>query len=145
MAMQCDIITQERVVFSGEVDMVIAPGAEGEMGILPHHAPLLTTLDFGELRVKIGGREQFFAIGGGVLEVAPDHVIVLADSAERADEIDASRAERAREQAIQFMEDGPQTQATIDPEVLKEATIAMRRAQVRLKVARRHGRSAQIS
>lgn len=145
MAMQCDIITQQRVVFSGEVDMVIAPGAEGEMGILPHHAPLLTTLDYGELRLKMGGREQFFAIGGGVLEVTPDHVIVLADSAERADEIDAARAERARERAIQFMQDGPQAQTTIDLEVLKEATIAMRRAQVRLKVARRRGRTAQIS
>ena len=144
MPIQCDIVTQERVVFSGQVDMVIAPGSEGEMGILPNHAPLLTTLDYGELRVKVGSQEQFFAIGGGVLEVAPDHVTVLADSAERADEIDAGRAERARERAGTFMEEGPSGGMMVDPEVLREATIAMRRAQVRLKVARRRSRTAQI-
>ena len=83
-----EIVTQERRLFSGDVDMVVAPGSEGELGILPHHAPLLTTLKEGELRVKQGGGEEYFTIGGGFMEVQPDHVIVLADVAEQADEID---------------------------------------------------------
>ena len=90
-----EIVTQERRLFSEDVDMVVAPGSEGELGILPHHAPLLTTLKEGELRVKKGGNEEYFTIGGGFMEVQPDHVIVLADVAEQANEIDIARAEEA--------------------------------------------------
>ena len=81
MPIHCDIVTQERIVFSDDVDMVVAPGADGVLGILPHHSPLLTTLQFGELLIRKGGQEQSFAIGGGILEVRPDKVTVLADAA----------------------------------------------------------------
>ena len=94
-----DIVTAEQMVYSGEVDMVIAPGVEGQLGILPHHTPLMTTLQAGELRVKKGGEEVFLAITGGFLEVRPDRVVVLADAAERADEIDVARAEEAKRRA----------------------------------------------
>jgi len=89
-----DIVTAERVVFSEDVDVVVAPGVEGQLGILPHHTPLMTMLQPGELRVKKGGEEFFLAISGGFLEVRPDRVIVLADAAERVEEIDVARGGR---------------------------------------------------
>lgn len=94
-----DIVTAEQMVYSEEVDMVIAPGVEGQLGILPHHTPLMTTLQAGELRVKKGGEEVSLAISGGFLEVRPDRVVILADAAERADEIDMARAEAAKRRA----------------------------------------------
>jgi len=97
--MRLDIVTAERVVFSEDVDVVVAPGVEGQLGILPHHAPLMTTLQVGELRVRKGGEEFSLAISGGFLEVRPDRVIVLADTAERAEEIDVARAEEAKRRA----------------------------------------------
>src|SRR3990172_8216110 len=96
-----DIVTAERVVFSQEVDSVVAPGIEGELGILPHHAPLLTALKTGELRIKSNGDVTHMAIGGGFLEVMPDKVVVLADTAERAEEIDVARAAEAKRRAEQ--------------------------------------------
>ena len=98
-SLRLDIVTAERAVFSEDVDAVIAPGVEGQLGILPHHAPLMTELTAGELRVKKGGDEDSLAITGGFLEVRPDRVIVLADAAERADEIDIERAEAAKKRA----------------------------------------------
>ena len=80
-SLRLDIVTAERVVYSEDVDMVIAPGVEGQLGILPHHAPLMTILQSGELRVKKGEAEDSLAISGGFLEVRPDRVIVLADAA----------------------------------------------------------------
>src|SRR5689334_22793728 len=88
MPIRVEIVSQDRPVFEGDVDIVVAPGEEGEMGILPHHSPLLTTLKPGVLRVRTAGHEEAFAISGGVMEVQPTIVTVLADSAERADEID---------------------------------------------------------
>ncbi len=132
-----DIVTQERLVFSEDVDMVIAPGTEGEMGILPHHAPLLTALNVGELRVKRGGVEESFAIGGGFMEVRPDKVTVLADSAEHAEEIDLARAEAARQRAEAMLAQRPP-----DPTEAARLDRALRRSLVRLKVARkRRGRA----
>jgi F-type H+-transporting ATPase subunit epsilon len=128
-----EIVTQERRLYSGDVDMVVAPGSEGEMGILPHHVSLLTTLKEGVLRVKHDGVEELFSIGGGFLEVQPDHVIVLADAAERADEIDIARAEQARERAEKLLKDRP-AGANIE-----EALAALRRAQIRVTVAQRQG------
>lgn len=104
-SIKIDIVTAERVVYSEEVDTVIAPGVEGQLGILPHHAPLMTTLQAGELRVRKGGEEDSLAISGGFLEVRPDRVIVLADSAERAEEIDVTRAEAAKQRAEQRLAD----------------------------------------
>src|SRR3989304_3131665 len=94
--LKLDIVTAERVVFSQEVDSVVAPGIEGELGILPHHAPLLTALKMGELRIRSDGEVIHMAIGGGFLEVMPDKVVVLADTAERAEEIDLARAQEPK-------------------------------------------------
>ena len=104
-SLKLDIVTAERVVYSEDVDAVIAPGVEGQLGILPHHAPLMTTLQAGELRVRRGGEEDSLAISGGFLEVRPDRVIVLADTAERADEIDMARAEAAKKRAEERLVD----------------------------------------
>lgn len=139
MPLRLDIVTVERLVYSEEVDMVIAPGIEGELGILPRHAPLLTALTYGELRVKRGDEEDSFAIGGGFIEVQPDQVTVLADAAERAEEIDLERAEAARRRAEEQIEDAARTD--ID---FARADAALRRSLVRIKVAearrRRGGR-----
>lgn len=132
-----EIVTQERRLFSDNVDMVVAPGSEGELGILPHHAPLLTTLKEGELRVKKGGNEEYFTIGGGFMEVQPDHVIVLADVAEQANEIDIARAEEARRRAEQMLKDRP---AGTD---IQQAIAALRRAQIRVTVAQKRGTGRQ--
>jgi F-type H+-transporting ATPase subunit epsilon len=137
MPIQCDIITQERIVFSGAVDAVNLPGSEGRMGILPHHSPLLTTLDFGEVIVRTAGREEYFAIGGGVVEVQPDHVTILADSAEQADEIDVERAERARLHAEEIMRTGVRD----DPERIAAVRASLLRAQARVNVGRRRRRA----
>ena len=135
MPTHLDIVTIERKVYSEDVDMVIAPGSEGELGILPNHTPLLTTLKEGVLRIKRGGEEEAFAIGGGIMEVLPDRVIVMADAAEHSDEIDVARAEQARQRAEALIKERP---PGID---LDTALAALRRSQVRLKVAqRRRGR-----
>ncbi|MFC2010316.1 F0F1 ATP synthase subunit epsilon [Chloroflexota bacterium] len=129
-----DIVTAERVVFSEEVDIVIAPGVEGELGILPHHAPLMTTLQAGELRVRQKGEESFIAISGGFLEVRPDRVIVLADTAERDDEIDLARAEEAKRRAEERLR---QPAPSVD---IAQAAAALQRSLARLKVAERRRR-----
>ncbi len=125
-----DIVTAERVVLSTDADEVIAPGVEGQLGILPHHAPLMTTLQSGELIVKHGGEEYTLAISGGFLEVRPDRVIILADNAERAEEIDVARAESAKKRAEERLKDRRAEgydQATVEA--------ALRRAVARLSVA----------
>ena len=132
----CDIVTQEKMVFSGEVDTVSLPGTEGRMGILPNHSALLTTLGYGEVIVRTDGREEFFAIGGGFAEVQPDKVVVLADSAEHAEEIDIERAEKARERAEKFMKEG----VPEDPERYAQIRASLQRAQIRIDVARRRRR-----
>jgi len=128
--LKLDIVTAERVVFSEDVDAVIAPGEEGQLGILPHHAPLMTVLQAGELVVRRGGQEDTLAISGGFLEVRPDRVIVLADSAERAEEIDIDRAEAARKRAEERLAEG-KAAGTDD----LRADAALRRAIARLSVA----------
>ncbi len=133
MPIQCDIITQERTVYSEQVDYVSLPGSEGIMGILPKHAPLLTALAFGEVMVRKDGDEEYFAIGGGFAEVRPDQVIVLADSAEQADEIDFERAQQARERAVEAMKAG----VSEDSAAYAQIEAALRRAQIRIDVSRR--------
>ncbi len=124
-----DIVTAERVVYSEDVDIVVAPGIEGEMGILPHHAPLMTALQPGELRVRKEGEEFSMAVSGGFLEVRPDRVIVLADAAERAEEIDLARAEEAKSRAQERLgQRAPETD-------MARAEADLRRALTRLKVA----------
>jgi F-type H+-transporting ATPase subunit epsilon len=129
-----EIVTGERIVFSEtDVDMVVAPGAAGQLGVLPHHAPLVTLLDAGELRIKKGNSEQSLVVFGGFMEVTPEKVIVLADSAERADEIDVSRAEEARRRAEQSIVDQGETVE------IEQALSALRRANLRLNVGKRRG------
>src|SRR3979411_2692114 len=100
MPLKVHIVTAEREVYAEEaVDMVVAPGSEGVVGILPRHAPLLTTLSPGVIRIKKGGSEEAMAVGGGFLQVARDQVLILADTAERADEIHEARAEEWRARA----------------------------------------------
>jgi F-type H+-transporting ATPase subunit epsilon len=134
-----EIVTIERRIFDDEVNMVVAPGSEGMLGILPRHTPLLTALTYGELQIKKDGQEdQFFAIGGGFMEVQPHRVVVLADSAERAEEIDVERAEAARRRAEESIARAPEELE------LERAEAALRRNVTRLKVAeRRRGARAR--
>lgn len=127
--LRLDLVTAERVVYSDDVDMVIAWGLEGQLGILPHHAPLMTILQPGELIIKKDNEEIYMAVSGGFLEVRPDRVIVLADACERAEEIDIARAEDAKRRAKDLIET-PSTE--IDTAT---AEGALRRSLVRLKVA----------
>lgn len=126
-----DVVTAERMVYSDDVDMVTAPGSLGELGILPRHAALVTTLQSGALRTRKGAEETDLAISGGFLEVRDNRVLVLADAAERAEEIDVERARAAEERARLLLQE---RHATTD---LAVAEAALRRSQVRLKVARR--------
>jgi len=130
-----DIVTAERVVYSDDVDVVIAPGIEGQLGILPHHSPLMTMLQPGELIARKGSEEFSLVVTGGFLEVRPDRVIVLADSAERAEEIDIARAEEAKKRAEQLLEEkyAPETDSA-------RAEAALRRSLIRLRVATRRRR-----
>ncbi len=137
-SLKIDIVTAERVVYSAEVDEVVAPGVEGQLGILPHHAPLMTTLQAGELVVKRGNQEESMAISGGFLEVRPDRVIVLADQAERAEEIDIARAAEARKRA----EERLKTKETGLDEARAEA--ALRRSLIRLSVAEKFQRRRKL-
>jgi F-type H+-transporting ATPase subunit epsilon len=127
-----DIVTAEQSVFSEEVDMVIAPGIQGQLGILPHHSPLMTMLEPGELVIKKGGDEQYMAVSGGFLEVRPDRVIVLADSAERAEEIDIARAEEAKRRAQKRLEEKQVSEVDI-----ARAQAALQRSLIRLRIAER--------
>ena len=129
-----DIVTAERQVYSDEVDVIVAPGVEGELGILPHHTPLMTTLQPGELRVRQGGQEFSMAISGGFLEVRPDRVTILADAAERAEEIDMARAEEAKRRAEERLRHPP---AEADA---ARAEAALRRSLVRIKVGEKRRR-----
>ena len=133
MTLHLEIVTPERRTFEGDVDEVIVPGSEGEMGILPHHAPLISLLGQGVLRVKRSGQaEEEFAIFGGFIQVRPDRVVVLAETADMASEIDVERAERARREAERVLEGG-----VTEPADLASARAALQRALIRLKVAER--------
>jgi F-type H+-transporting ATPase subunit epsilon len=132
MGILVDIVTPERRLLSQEVDMVTLPGIDGQMGVLRGHAPLLTILDIGEIVLHKGNDKQFIAVGGGVVEVRPDKVTILAQAAERAGEIDIQRAEAARERARASVE--ASSSQKHDPAVVA----ALRYSNLRLKVARRH-------
>jgi F-type H+-transporting ATPase subunit epsilon len=129
-----EIVTAERMVFSDDVSAVIAWGVEGQLGILPHHAPLMTMLQPGDILIRKDKEEEFFAISGGFLEVRPDKVIVLADACERADEIDIARAEEAKKRAQETMKAAPLSADAAAAEA------SLRRSLARLKVAERKRR-----
>jgi F-type H+-transporting ATPase subunit epsilon len=121
------------MVFEGDVDIVVLPGAAGEMGVLPHHAPLLTTLKYGFVKVRREGREQVFTVAGGVAEVQPDIVTVLADAAENVEEIDVNRAVAAKKRAEEMLAKGPPP----DTDAYLAIEAALRRSTLRLDAARR--------
>lgn len=135
-----EIVTAERSVYSDEVDEIVAPGVGGELGILPQHAPLMTMIMPGMIMVKKGGDEIDMAVTGGFMEVRPNRVIILADAAERADEIDIARAEEARRRAEEAKTDA----VTGGAEAQMAAEAALARAMVRLKVAQRRRREKPV-
>ena len=138
MPMMLEIITAERQVYSDEVDMVIAPGVDGQLGILPKHAPLMTMLKPGELTIRKDGEDTYVAVSGGFMEVLGNRVSVLADACERSDEIDEERAQQAMQQAQERLANRG---SDMD---LERATASVQRAQTRLNlVRRRRPRSGQ--
>lgn len=141
MTIRCEIVSQDRLVYEGDVDIVVLPGAAGEMGILPHHAPLLTTLKYGFIKVRKHGNEEIFTVAGGVAEIQPDIVTVLADAAENIEEIDVDRAEQARQRAQDALTRGvpPDTDAYLAIEA------ALRRSNLRLDAVRRYKKGSRSS
>lgn len=139
MPLKVDIVTAERLVYSEEdVDEVIAPGSEGELAVLPMHAPLLTMIKPGVMRIIKGGEDIDMAITGGFLEVRDDRVTILAGAAERAEEIDIVRAEEARRRAERLLEERT---AEVD---LARAAASLQRALIRLKAAERKRRRGGV-
>jgi F-type H+-transporting ATPase subunit epsilon len=129
MPIHVEIVTQERRIFDEpEADMVIIPASEGEMGVLPRHAPVLTTLGFGELIVRKANREERFAIYGGVVDVRPDKVVVLADLAESSFNLDMEAITQARDRAQQLMRDG------VPEGENREAELSLRRAELATRI-----------
>ena len=134
MTIRCENVSQDRTVFAGDVDIVVLPGAAGEMGILPKHAPVLTTLKYGIIKVRKGGKEELFTVAGGVAEVQPDIVTILADAAENVEEIDEARADAARQRAEEVLAKG--VPANTDTYLAMEA--ALRKSNLRLDAVRRY-------
>jgi F-type H+-transporting ATPase subunit epsilon len=139
MTIRCEIVSQDRMVYEGDVDIVVLPGAAGEMGILPHHAPLLTTLKYGFIKIRKQGIEEIFTVAGGVAEIQPDIVTVLADAAENIEEIDVTRAETARQHAQDALAKG--IPADTDTYLAIEA--ALRRSNLRLDAVRRYRKGSR--
>jgi F-type H+-transporting ATPase subunit epsilon len=141
MPIRCEIVSQDRTVFQGDVDIVILPGVAGEMGILPHHAPVLTILKYGVIKIRQGGKEELFAVAGGMAEVQPDIVTILADAAENIEDIDITRAKAAKKRAEDAL-------AKIKPDEEHDAYLrmeaALRRSNLRLDVARRYRQSKDV-
>ncbi|RME60269.1 MAG: F0F1 ATP synthase subunit epsilon [Caldilineae bacterium] len=134
MSIHVEIVTPRRELFNGDVEMITLPGIEGQMGVMGQHAPLLTILDIGEIVLHREGQEpEYIAVSGGVVEVRPDKVIVLARSAERAEEIDVERALAAMRRAEESLRERP-------PEERRPVELALRRSRIRLKVAERRRR-----
>ncbi len=136
MTIHCEIVSQDHTVFQGDVDIVILPSMAGEMGILPHHAPVLAILKYGIIKIRQNGKEELFAVAGGIAEVQPDVVTILADAAENVEDIDITRAQAARKRAEDVL-------ANLKPEdhdnyLRMEA--ALRRSKLRLEAVRRYGK-----
>ena len=132
MPLLLEIVTPERLAYSDTVDSVQLPGSEGELGVLPHHAPLVSMLGVGELRIRKGGAEESFAIVGGFLQVRPDRVVVMAETADMASEIDLEKAQEARREAERALESSYQEGAD-----LSAARAALQQALLRIRVAER--------
>lgn len=140
MPIRCEIVSQDRIVYQGDVDIVVLPGAAGVMGILPNHAPVLTTLQFGVITVRVKGAEEHFTVAGGIAEVQPDQVTILADAAENVEEIDLSRAEQARQRAEELLAKGIPT----DTDHYLSLQSALRRSNLRITAARRFNTGGRL-
>ena len=140
MTVRCEIVSQNRMVYEDEVDIIVVPGTDGEMGILPHHAPVLSTLRYGVIKVRKGEEEHVFTATGGVVEVQPDLVTILADAAEDVEEIDIARAQAARDRAQKRLEEGPPA----DTDAYLALESAIRRSNLRLEAVRRFRRGRRI-
>ena len=139
MPIHVEIVSQEKLVFEeAAADMVLIPGSEGMMGVLPNHAPVLTTLGFGELVVRKNNAEEIFAIYGGVVEIRPDKVIVLADMAESAFALNVDAAAAARASAEKLLAEG------VPPEQQRAATLALRRANLEMQLSRKIKQRSQV-
>jgi F-type H+-transporting ATPase subunit epsilon len=138
MPLRLEIVTPERLAYSEEVDMVLVPGIEGELGVLPHHTPLVSLLGVGELRIRSGGTEESFAIVGGFLQVRPDKVVVMAETADMASEIDLETAEEARREAERALASEYHEGAD-----LAAARAALQQALLRIRVAERRHREGR--
>ncbi len=136
MPIRCEIVSQDKEIYTGDVDIVVLPGTGGIMGVLPNHAPLLTTLNFGVVQVRVGDEEENFSVAGGVAEIQPDLVTVLADRAENIEEIDIARAEAAQERAKEYIEQGPPP----DTDRYLAMSAALRRSNLRLDAVKRYRR-----
>jgi F-type H+-transporting ATPase subunit epsilon len=135
MSLLLEIVTPEKLAYRDQVDEVIVPGIDGQLGILPHHAPLLTVLGIGELRIRKGSDEEYFAIAGGFLQVRPDKVVVMAETADMASEIDIARAEQARKDAEAAL-----SSSYVEAADMANARAALDRALLRIRVAERRHR-----
>ena len=140
MPLHLEIVTPERLAYEDDVDMVLVPGIDGEMGILPHHTPLVSLLGVGELKIRKGGSEESFAIAGGFLQVRPDKVVVMAETADLASEIDLEKAQQARAEAEQALEAG-----YVEGADLSAARAELQRALIRIRVAERRHREGPRS
>jgi len=138
MPLQLEIVTPERQAYSDEVDAVVCPGIDGELGVLPHHAPLLSLLGVGELRIRKGGEEEYFAIAGGFVQVRPDKVVIMAELADLSSEIDLEAAEEARNEAERALQQGFD-----EPADLARARAAMERALLHIRVGERRHREGR--
>lgn len=127
MPIEVDIVSQEKLLLSiPDADMVLIPGTEGMMGILPHHTPLISTLDYGEVVVRRGNAEEYIAVYGGIVEVRPTKVVVLADAADFTDEINLKEAEEARARVLELKKQGvPPSDETLIASELRRAELAI--------------------
>ena len=139
MTINCEIVSQDRLVFKGEADIVVIPGMDGQMGILPKHAPVLTALDYGVITVRLKGVEEHFTVAGGIAEVLPDKITILADAAENVEEIDIERATRARERA----EERLKQIMTSDTDRYLRVSSALKRSTLRLQAAQKYRKTAK--
>jgi F-type H+-transporting ATPase subunit epsilon len=133
MPIRCEIVSQDRVVFADDADIVMLPGFEGEMGILPNHSQLLTVIQYGIVKIRNQDGEAIFTVTGGVAEVQPDQVTILADAAENVDEIDLQRAENARRSAEDRLKQGIPS----DQDAYLQIQAALRRSTLRIDAVRR--------
>lgn len=139
MTIKCEIVSQDRIVFQGDADIVVLPGMDGQMGILQRHAPVLTALNYGIITIRLKGNEEHFTVAGGIAEVLPDKVTILADAAENVEEIDIERATKAKERA----EERLKLITTSDADRYLRVSTALKRSNLRLQAVQKFRRTTK--